>query len=82
MNMVSVRLARNGFNYPAEGVPSVAVNGVEAPAGSLPGTTTILVLVDGGACFAGLVNTRVGDGQEIGRVLDTLMWNIYDQAIG
>lgn len=50
--------------------------------GGLPGTTTILVLVDGGACFAGLVNTRVGDGQVIRHALDTLMWDIYDQVIG
>ncbi len=48
--------------------------------GSLPGTTTILVLVDGGHCFAGLVNTRRWS-PNINVGLDTLMWNIYAQVM-
>ncbi len=46
--------------------------------GSLPGTTSILVRVEGDECFAGLVNTRTPtiDGD-----LDRLMWNVHDQVV-
>jgi len=50
--------------------------------GSLPGTTTILVRVDGGVCFAGMVNTRTIGSDNTSGALDTLMWDIYRQVIG
>lgn len=47
--------------------------------GKLPGTTSILVRVDGDVCFAGLVNTSA---EGLDEALDTLMWDIYAEVIG
>jgi CubicO group peptidase (beta-lactamase class C family) len=47
--------------------------------GRLSGTTSILVRVDGDACFAGLVNTS---GAGLDEALDALMWDIYAEVMG
>ena len=46
--------------------------------GRLPGTTSLLVRVDGDACFAGLVNISTNGLDE---ALDTLMWDIYAEVM-
>lgn len=46
--------------------------------GRLPGTTSILVRVDGDACFAGLVNIST---EGLDGALDTLMWDIYAEVM-
>lgn len=47
--------------------------------GSLPGTTTLAVMVEGGNVMAGLVN---GDAPGIDEALDALMWTIYGAVMG
>lgn len=44
--------------------------------GSLPGVTTLAVMVEGGDLFAGFVNTRT-DG--IGEALDSLLWQMHER---
>lgn len=46
-------------------------------AGSLPGTTSILVRTEGGVCFAGLANGRQSGGADTVAALDQLMWEIH-----
>ncbi len=45
-------------------------------AGSLPGTTTIMVRTASGMCWAGLTNTRTEPSDEISSALDNMMWNM------
>lgn len=47
--------------------------------GGMPGTASLMVRVEGGGHFAGLVNTRVID-PDINGALDALMWSIYDEV--
>lgn len=47
--------------------------------GSLPGTTSILVRVQGDVCFAGLTNIRTNGSDA---ALDALMWDIHAEVIG
>jgi len=49
--------------------------------GALPGTASLLVRVEGGGHFAGLVNTRVRN-PDINDALDALLWSIYDEVNG
>jgi CubicO group peptidase (beta-lactamase class C family) len=51
-------------------------------AGSLPGTTSMLVLVAGGGAFAGLVNSRSRGPRETGAGLEQLLWDVYTLAYG
>ncbi len=45
-------------------------------AGSLPGTTSIMVRTPTGFCWAALCNTRTEPSNQINSALDQMMWNI------
>lgn len=48
-------------------------------AGSLPGTTTLMVRTASGLCWAALANTREAAG-DAGGAMDTMMWNLVRQV--
>jgi CubicO group peptidase (beta-lactamase class C family) len=45
-------------------------------AGSLPGTTTIMVRTASGFCWAALTNTRAVGGEDMGLALDNMVWDM------